>query len=148
MINRVLFSLFLAFAIVAGASCVIGFDPEPILNGLDFALLPLTLVGVAAGLVTIKALWRPCMEELGYQYFLTVRYVQQESGKSVDARDLWVSCESIRVLKTGMASQVLGAFVVSASSDYTVTKIGRREYLMIVEVKDMTGRDRKSLFED
>lgn len=148
MINRVLFSLFPVFAVGAGTICAQGFDPEPILNGLDFCLLPLTLVGVMAGLITVGALWRPCLESLGFNYFLTVRYVQKGSGKSLEARDLWESCEPLRVLKTGICSQVLGGFVVGITTDYKVEKLSRFEYLLVCEVEDITGKDRKSMFED
>lgn len=135
---RVIFSIVTMFAASATFFVCNGFDPEPILNGLDFALLPLTLIGVGAGLVTIKALWRPCLESLGFNHYLTVRYVQRGSGKQLEARDLWESCEPLRVLKTGICSQVLGGFVQGVSTDYKVEKVGRFEYLLVVHVSDIT----------
>jgi hypothetical protein len=148
MITRVLFSFFLAFALVAVAFCCKGYDPEPILNGIDFVLLPLTLIGVLAGLVTMGALWRPCLESLGFNYFLTVRYVQKGSGKSLEARDLWESCEPLRVLKTGICSQKIGGFAKEIETDYKVQKISRFEYLLVCEVSDITrGPNGPSMFD-
>ena len=145
---RVLLSVFFVFAASAAFFVTEGFDPEPVLNGIDFALLPLTLIGVVAGLVTVGALWRPCMEALGLNYFLTVRYVQKGSGKSLEARDLWESNEPLRVLKTGICSQVLGGFAKEIKTDYKVQKIGRFEYLLICEVSDITEGPRgPSMFE-
>lgn len=149
MITRVLFSLLPVFAVGAGALCLKGFDPEAFLNGLDFALLPLTLTGVAAGLITVGALWRPCLESLGYKHYLTVRYVQRGSGKKLEGRDLWESNEPLRVLKTGICSQVLGGFAKGVTTDYKVTKLSRFEYLLICEVTDITEGPRgPSMFED
>lgn len=149
MIARVLFSLFTVFAIAASALCINGFDPEAFLNGLDFALLPLTLIGVGAGLVTIKALWRPCLESLGFNHYLTVRYVQRGTGKILEARDLWESCEPLRVLKTGICSQVLGGFAKGVTTEYKVEKLSRFEYLLVCQVDDITEGPRgPSMFKD
>ena len=146
---RVLLSILFLFAASAAFFVFQGFDPEPLLNGLDFCLLPLTLVGVAAGLITVGALWRPCLESLGFNYYLTVRYVQKSSGKSLEARDLWESCEPLRVLKTGICSQVLGGFARGVETDYKVQKLSRFEYLLICKVEDITEGPRgPSMFVD
>ena len=146
---RVLFSSIFLFAITATYFVTQGFDPEPWLNGIDFCLLPLALIGAVAGIVTVGALWRPCLEALGCNYYLTVRYVQRGSGKLLEARDLWESCEPLRVLKTGICSQVLGGFVQGIETDYKVEKLGRFEYLLVCEVSDITEGPRgPSMFEE
>jgi len=108
---------------------------------------PYTFLAVVVALVTLGALWRQFIEALGGQYYLTCIYKRKEDGAEYEARDLWESCEPLRVLKAGLASQQ-GLFVVGAATDYKLEKTSFFEYKLVVNVDDLTQRGKGSVFPD
>ncbi len=106
-----------------------------------FLLLPTTILSVAVAIVTIRSQWRGFLEAIGVKFMLTAIYRRKSDGKELKARDLWQQSESLRVLKTGLGSQV-GYYAHEAGFLNDPVRIGGtfwcREYEMVIEVKDLT----------